>query len=1110
MPEHEASGEDGLEREGWTLAVDVGDRSVGLAAVAFEDDEPHILAATTVIHDGGVGDEKTKASRLAAAGTARRIRRLRRRRRARLRAVEQLVRDQGWVVPPSTGLSPYAAWLARARLVTERIVDQEERAQLLGLAVTHMARHRGWRNPWLGTETLWRAKVPSDELGRDVQEAEERFGASLQPGTVGQLGALLVQRPGLRVSAREATTHGKSLLSSRARQEDVLWELRLIAEQQRLPEELLNVLADAIFRQRPATVPPERIGRDPLDPAQLRAPVACLEFQEFRVRSTVANLRIRDGSDVRPLTVDERERVAAVLLGATREQPTWSEVALEVLGLPREDLLRVPAEQGYSSRAPRDATIAALEVAFATPDQALKSTRGWWEQASRPERAALVSLLVDSTEDDELGVAQQLPDAELEKLASIPLPSGRAAYSRQTLQRLNEAMAGSERDLHAAIKHCFGVGDDWRPPLPSLNEATGQPTVDRNLAVVRKFLSSAVLRWGPPSRIIVELARQGERTPARLQEEEHERKRRRGWNDQLREELRQSGIPEPSRAHLMKHSLLSLYDNHCLYCGEPISWESAELDHIVPRRDGGANVLVNLAAVCARCNRAKNRQPFGAWARTGAVDHVAVVARVRALRYELGSRWSSSRELQAYKRGVEARLGRMTPDPEEVRSIAPTSYAAVALRDRLMRFMEEQGKDPEQTVAVFRGGVTAAARQVLGIEPTLLPDRSRLPYGVGKRIDRRHHAIDAMVLATLTPGVARLLAERSRDYQAQRFWKGPSGADLSSWERHAASSTSFRRWREVGQRLVGLLPELARGDHLPVIRPLRLRPSGQLHQETVSGLQRRRLRDAWNEGDIRRVVDPRLYLELSELARQHGGSLRENDHRHLPATSGEVGADDWVELFPKDCAMMRVGTGAVEMGSIHHARLYAWKSGRGGYQFGMLRVRIGDLAVCGLLRDGVNVLTAELPRWSQAWRHADAALMEAVGKDQAQYLGWLAPSDEIWFSDPEEMPGRGQIRSFLGVFPERHWFIKSFEQPRVIKLGPMYLAEEGLPDNWGVPSDVRTVMTRGWRPAVSTLFGCRSVTVVRRTALGRPRWQRGPGNLPQSWKPWERAVEALQ
>jgi CRISPR-associated endonuclease Csn1 len=1090
----------------WVLGIDVGDRSVGLGAVKVENGLPsEILAGVSVIHDGGVGDPEKKTSRLAQAGMARRIRRRRRRRQARLRKVDRLVEDQGWVLPPSAGLHPYDAWEARRRLVEEEVLDEQERAVLLGRAVTHMARHRGWRNPWLPVRALWEAEVPSKGLLEAVQEAEERFGVTLAPGTLGQLGALLLRRPGLRVHPREATEHGASLLSSRARQEDVLWELRLIAEKQGVTDEVLGELADAIFRQHPARVPQERIGRDPLEPAQLRAPVASLEFQEFRVRDKVANLRIREGRGTHPLTLEERQRVVEALLGSN-ERLTWAEVALDLLELSDERSLVIPDEQGYSSRAPRDDTVAAIEALLAAKEKTLEQTRRWWAGASRAERAALVRLLTDPADGDELDVALQIPEGKLEELAGISLPSGRAAYGRGTLQRLNDAMARSGLDRHEAIKACFGVGDDWRPPLPGLDEPTGHPTVDRNLAAVRKFLSAATLRWGPPSLIVVELAREGERTPAQLQAEERERARRRRWNDQLREELRQSGIVEPRRADLVKRTLLSVYRNTCLYCGRPISWEDSELDHIVPRADGGVNRLENLAVVCLPCNRAKNRQPFGQWAKQQDIDLAAVLERVRALRYEPGSRWSSVGELRAYQRAVEARLRRVTTDPEEVRSIGSTSYAAVALTERLRRFMTDHGNDADQTVAVFSGGITAEARQVLDLS---IPELLGRP-GRSKRLDRRHHAIDALLLTTLTPGVARMLRARSVARREQEFFRRPAEVDLESWKARAASSETFNAWRKAGERLVHLLGEARKDDRLAVVRPLRLRPSGQFHEETVAALDQHRVGDPWTQEQIRRVVDVQAYVALSDAAERFGGILGSDDHRFLPSGHGEIGPDALVELFPEDRAMMRVGTGAVNLGTVHHARLYAWKAQRKGYEFAVLRVWLGDLAVCGLLGAGVDVLTSELPPWSQSWRHAHDSLRKAASEGRARYLGWLAPGDEIEFADPRAIPGRGRIQSFLSHFPERHWFVKSFEQPTVVTLGALYLAEEGLAEGEDFPDDVRTVIRRGWRPSINTLFRCPDLRVIRRTAVGKPRWRSAAGNLPISWSPWQRAAEVLE
>lgn len=257
------------------------------------------------------------------------------------------------------------------------------------------------------------------------------------------------------------------------------------------------------------------------------------------------------------------------------------------------------------------------------------------------------------------------------------------------------------------------------------------------------------------------------------------------------------------------------------------------------------------------------------------------------------------------------------------------------------------------------------------------------------------------------------------------------------------------------------------------------------------------------------MVDPVLYLSLAQLAQASGGILPADMQRQAMGRQGKLGSDSLVMLFPADRAMMPATTGAVDMGTIHHARLYAWPGKRGGYEFAVLRVWLADLAVCGLLRPRVDVLSVDLPNWSQSWRQATPKLVRAVQAGSARYLGWLVPGDEIEFPTVDVIPGTGQIRSFLQDFPERHWVIKSFEQPTVVSLGPSYLAEEGLTSVAGLSDEATKVITRSWRPAVATLFSCRELVVVRRTALGQPRWHDGGSHLPLSWRPWQRAAEAL-
>jgi 5-methylcytosine-specific restriction endonuclease McrA len=43
----------------------------------------------------------------------------------------------------------------------------------------------------------------------------------------------------------------------------------------------------------------------------------------------------------------------------------------------------------------------------------------------------------------------------------------------------------------------------------------------------------------------------------------------------------------------------------CVYCGNPLSLETATLDHVFPLSKGGAHAPGNVVAACGACNRLK-------------------------------------------------------------------------------------------------------------------------------------------------------------------------------------------------------------------------------------------------------------------------------------------------------------------------------------------------------------------------------------------------------------------------------------------------------------------------------------------------------------------------
>lgn len=47
----------------------------------------------------------------------------------------------------------------------------------------------------------------------------------------------------------------------------------------------------------------------------------------------------------------------------------------------------------------------------------------------------------------------------------------------------------------------------------------------------------------------------------------------------------------------------------CRYCGRSVTMATANADHVIPWKDGGATEIGNLVACCQDCNRAKSNDP---------------------------------------------------------------------------------------------------------------------------------------------------------------------------------------------------------------------------------------------------------------------------------------------------------------------------------------------------------------------------------------------------------------------------------------------------------------------------------------------------------------------
>jgi CRISPR-associated endonuclease Csn1 len=328
----------------YRIGIDVGENSVGLAAISYDDDDHviEILSALSYIHDGGKlsGTDKAPLSRLYGAGVARRTRRLRRRARSRLKKLNLYLEEQSF--PPELESQTYEVWHARYQLVHEFIQDEAERNFKLALIIRHIARHRGWRNPWWTFAQVQRAaeeKSPSPSLLKMWENAATKYNfPDDEICSVGVLGFLGVTQGNsnrrLRHSTAEDRKSRENIFFDRIMAEDNFAELSAILVEQEVNSQVSTQILKLVFEQKMPHVPKDRVGDDSLDPSEKRSTRAGLEFQRVRMLNAISNLRIVDAETNRPLRPEEFEETLTFLTNWKDKstKPNQSDVA-HLLGL---------------------------------------------------------------------------------------------------------------------------------------------------------------------------------------------------------------------------------------------------------------------------------------------------------------------------------------------------------------------------------------------------------------------------------------------------------------------------------------------------------------------------------------------------------------------------------------------------------------------------------------------------------------------------------------------------------------------------------------------------------------------------------------------------------
>lgn len=539
-------------------------------------------------------------------------------------------------------------------------------------------------------------------------------------------------------------------------------------------------------------------------------------------------------------------------------------------------------------------------------------------------RRALITQLGMKEEDLDGGLLDQLYRLDFVKPG---YGNKSAKFICKLLPQLQQGLGYSEACAAVGYRHSNSPTSEEitertlleKIPLLQRNELR-QPLVEKILNQMINLVNVLKAEYGI-DEVRVELARE-----LKMSREERERmaegnRRREKENKAIAEKIRECGL-FPTKSRIRKYMLWEEAGEKCLYCGQILTLsqclngDDMEVEHIIPKSVLYDDSYGNKTCACRRCNKEKGNRTALEYTRAKGWE-AEYMERINGLLDKKAISYSKHQRLRWLKEDI--------PSDFLERQLRLTQYIS-----RQAMAILQQGI---RRVSASEGGVTARLRSLWGYDDilhTLNLDRydsmgetecvSREGEATeklrikdwSKRKDHRHHAIDALVVASTRQGYIQRLnrvsseSEReamSGEIEAQKATKTDKLSLLERWltqRPHLSVRTVSDKVAEIlisyrpGKRVVTRGRNIYLRHGKKCVQSGLLVPRGPLSKETVYGqitingkpqIVCKYDLHSLKAKDVDYVVDLALRKRLKELLAQHGGREKE-------AFAGDVYMDE--------------------------------------------------------------------------------------------------------------------------------------------------------------------------------------------------------------------------
>ena len=693
----------------YILGIDIGSNSIGWAMVAEEpsQNEENIISGVRVFTEGteNTGTNKEE-SRNKARREARQARRQHDRRSRRKIMVKIILQKRGLfpLIPEEQKelfkINPYEL---RKKGLDEELTEYE-----FARCLIHINQRRGFKSSLKGSAEA------KKETSKVVEPAIAHLESDIKNSGARTLGEYFYKLLANNQRVREHYTR-RSMFENEF---DQLWTKQASFKPKIWTDEFKKEIKEAIFFQRALKSQKELIGKCPLESEEKRCPRASWFAHQFRILQEINNLRVvvpLSGS--RRLTSEESASLIEKLLHI-------KEVKVEDI---RNKYLKLQDREFMTFERSQRKSIKGNPVEYG-----LRKIFGKEFDTRSPQlRGEVYESLINEEDEvflDKAATQWNLTEEQIKAISEIDQTEGYMRFSLKAIKRLIPHLEQGE-ELHDAIKKEYPQGSESQQSdfiTPIKADDIRNPIVSRALSEMRKVVNAIIRKYGKPALIRVELARETKKTIRQRIDETKENRKRNERHEEIKETLNENDIP-PNHDNIEKYKLWEECDHQCPYTGRPINFPhdlygdncQFDVEHIWPYSRSLDNSFMN-KTLCARSEnmRKHNKTPKEAYSGD---EYLKIINRIRDFPKEKKKRFYEDMTEEFAKRQIQ-----------------DTSYIATEVVD----ILKTLGVPVEST----RGPITAELRYRWGLNSILNPKGEEYK----SRLDHRHHAIDAIVIALTT------------------------------------------------------------------------------------------------------------------------------------------------------------------------------------------------------------------------------------------------------------------------------------------------------------------------------------------------------------------------